>query len=105
MNRSEIIGRIIRISIISAAIAFSPVLLFASGGGAGGVFLFLWSITVGLVVFFTGIISTMKSYRNSLTDSEKKQMDLKLRNSIPWLILLIIFAWIINAPEEGHGPG
>ena len=105
MNRSEIIGRIIRISIISAAIAFSPVLLFASGGGAGGVFLFLWSITVGLVVFFTGIISTMKSYRNSLTDSEKKQMDLILRRSIPWLILLIIFAWIINAPEEGHGPG
>lgn len=105
MNRSEIIGRIIRISIISAAIAFSPVLLIASGGGVGGVFIFLWSIAVGLLVFFAGIILTMKSYRNSLTDSEKKQMDLVLRRSIPWLILLIIFAWIINAPGEGHGPG
>ena len=100
VNRTGIIGQILRVSIISAAIALSPALLFVIGAEAGTtgegayVILFLVTIPLGLVIFFLGIISSTRSYINSLSDSEKQQLGLKLRR-VPWLILLIIISYVV----------
>ena len=100
VNHSGIVSKILGVSIISAAIAFSPALLFrgsaAGTTGAGGyVFLFFYSIPAGLVVFTIGVISSINSYRNSLSDSEKKQLGLELRRKGPWLILLTFLTYAI----------
>ena len=99
VNHSAFVRKILGVSIISAAIVFSPAFLFketAGTTGAGGyVFLFLYSIPAGLVVFTIGIISSIISYRNSLSDSEKKQLGLELRRRGPWLILLTFLTYAI----------
>ena len=100
VDRSGIVSKILGVSIISAAIAFSPALLFreseAGTTGAGGyVFLFFYSIPAGLVLFTIGIISSINSYRNSLSDSEKEQLVLELRRRGPWLILLTFLTYAI----------
>ena len=98
VDHSGIVSKILGVSIISAAIVFSPALLFrgADGTGAGAyVFLFYYSIPAGLVVFTIGIISSINSYRNSLSDSEKKQLGLELRRRGPWLILLTFLTYAI----------
>ena len=99
VNHSGIVSKILGVSIISAAIVFSPALVFESGAdgtGAGAyVFLFYYSIPTGLVVFTIGIISSIISYRNSLSDSEKKQLGLELRRRGPWLILLTFLTYAI----------
>ena len=98
VDRSGIVSKILGVSIISAAIAFSPALLFrgseAGTTGSGGyVFLFFYSIPAGLVVFTIGIISSINSYRNSLSESEKEQLVLELRSRGPWLILLTFLTY------------
>ena len=99
VDRSGIVSKILGVSIISAAIVFSPVLVIDSvpdGTGQGAiVFLFYYSIPAGLVVFTIGIISSIISYRNSLSDSEKKQLGLELRRRGPWLILLTFLTYAI----------
>ena len=98
VDHSGIVSKILGVSIISAAIVFSPALLLrgADGTGQGAyVFLFYYSIPAGLVVFTIGIISSINSYRNSLSDSEKKQLGLELRRKGPWLILLTFLTYAI----------
>ena len=72
MKRSNIIARILGITIISAVIALSPVLMFEIGSEAGTtgvgayIVLFLWTIPIGLAVFIIGTIWAMKSwFRNN----------------------------------------
>ena len=101
MSGSGIASKILTVSIVSAAIAFSPALLFQLGSqadttGTGGyVPLFLCSIPAGVVVFTIGIISAVNSYRNSLSDSEKKQLGLEFKRRGPWFILLIFLSYAI----------
>lgn len=101
MNRSNIFGKTLTLPIISVAIAFSPALLFQFGSeadttGTGAyVFLFLFSIPAGLVVFVTGIISSINYYRNSLSDSEKKQLGLDFKKRAPLFLLLIFLIYAI----------
>ena len=99
VDRSGIVSKILGVSIISAAIVFSPVLVIDSvpdGTGQGAyVFLFYYSIPAGLVVFTIGIIWSINSFRNSLSDSEKEQLVLELRRRGPWLILLTFLTYAI----------
>ncbi len=101
MGDSRIVGKILMVSIISAAVAFSPALLFQFGSAAGTtgvggyVYLFFCSIPIGLVVFTIGIISTINSFRKSLSDSEKKQLFLEFKRRGPWIILLMFLTYAI----------
>ena len=100
VDRSSFFGKILTVSIISVAIAFSPALLFQFGSeadttGTGAyVFLFLFSIPAGLVVFVTGIISSINYYRNSLSDSEKKQLGLDFKKSS--VVFFTHFSYLCN---------
>ncbi|RAH05284.1 MAG: hypothetical protein CMA00_004430 [Methanobacteriota archaeon] len=101
VGRSGIVSKILGVTIFSAAIAFSPALLFRFGSeagttGAGGyVVLFFCSIPAGLAVFAIGVVSSIRSYWNSLSDSEKEQLVLELRRRGPWLILLAFLTYAI----------
>ena len=95
MNPPGIFGRTLTISMISGAIAFSPAVLFVVGDEAGNtgsgayVILFFVTIPLGLAVFIIGNILSIDSHTKSLSESEKKQTEDKLRRWGPRLILLI----------------
>jgi len=98
INKPTPLGRkLLAITIFSTCVAFFPILMVNDDttGGGGAVYLMCMTIPVGLAMFFIGIISSMKSYNNSLSDSEKKQQVLKLRRRVPWLILLIMLSYAI----------
>ena len=97
MNKPGSIGRGLTISIISAAVAFSPLLLFEIGSEAGTtgegayVIFFLVTIPLGLALFIIGNslnIWSAKIYADSLPDSEKKELFSKLRRD--WALLVFI---------------
>ena len=97
MNKPGSIGRGLTISIISAAVAFSPLLLFEIGSEAGTtgegayVVFFLVTIPLGLALFIIGNslnIWSAKIYADSLPDSEKKELFSKLRRD--WALLVFI---------------
>ena len=89
--------KLLGITIFSACVAFFPILMVNDDttGGGGAVFLMCMTIPVGLAMFFIGIISSIKSYWNSLSVSEKEQLALKLRRRGPWLILLTFLTYAI----------
>jgi|TARA_B100001105_G_scaffold213884_1_gene178974 hypothetical protein len=72
MEPPNIMLRIGIITIISAGIAFWPILLFEFGdpGGAGGqgayIAVFFVTIPAALVIFLIGLFSSIMSYRKSL---------------------------------------
>ena len=89
--------KLLAITIFSACVAFFPILMVNDDttGGGGAVFLMCMTIPVGLAMFFIGIISSIKSYWNSLSVSEKEQLVLELRRRGPWLILLTFLTYAI----------
>ena len=97
MNKPGSIGRGLTISIISAAVAFSPLLLFEIGSEAGTtgegayVIFFLVTVPLGLALFIIGNslnIWSAKIYADSLPDSEKKELFSNLRRD--WALLAFI---------------
>ena len=72
LMESQILRRIGIITIISAGIAFWPILLFEFGdpGGTGGqgayIAVFFVTIPAALVIFLIGLFSSIISYRKSL---------------------------------------
>ena len=68
MERPSIVRSIVTISIISACIAFWPMLYVnddSTGGGAAVFFMFL-TIPAGLTVFLVSLLLAIRSHKNSL---------------------------------------
>ena len=101
MDKPDSIGRGLTISIISAAVAFSPLLLFEIGSEAGTtgegayVIFFLVTIPLGLALFIIGNILNFlsaKTYADSLPDSEKKEQS---SDWAPLAFLIVLFFFVI----------
>ena len=68
MERPSIIRSIVTISVISACIAFWPMLYVnddSTGGGAAVFFMFL-TIPAGVTVFLVSLLLAIRSHKNSL---------------------------------------
>ncbi len=68
MERPSIVRSIVTISIISACIAFWPMLYVnddSTGGGAAVFFMFL-TIPAGVTVFLVSLLLAIRSHKNSL---------------------------------------
>ena len=101
MDKPDSIGRGLTISMISVAIAFSPLLLFEIGSEAGTtgegayVIFFLVTIPLGLALFIVGNslnILSAKTYTDSLPDSEKKE---QRSDWGPLVFLIVLFFFVI----------
>ena len=105
MNKPNLVGRGLTISIISAAVAFSPLLLFEIGSEAGTtgegayVIFFLVTIPLGLALFIIGNslnFLSAKTYADSLPDSEKESLISNLRRDwAPLAFILFLLFFVI----------
>ncbi len=73
MERPSLVGSIATISVISACVAFWPILFVnddSTGGGAAA-FVMILTIPAGVVIFLVGILLGIRSHKKSLVDYNK----------------------------------